>query len=48
MRSPETSSPWRYTIIGVVITILLLLPLYWVLSGSFMTPRELFGVHFSL
>jgi multiple sugar transport system permease protein len=48
MRSPGTSSPWRYTIIGVVITILLLLPLYWVLSGSFMTPRELFGVHFSL
>ena len=48
MRSPGTSSPWRYTIIGVVITIILLLPLYWVLSGSFMTPRELFGVHFSI
>ena len=48
MRSPGTSSPWRYTIIGVVITIVLLLPLYWVLSGSFMTPRELFGVHFSI
>jgi multiple sugar transport system permease protein len=31
-----------------VITILLLLPLYWVLSGSFMTPRELFSVHLSL
>jgi multiple sugar transport system permease protein len=47
MRPLGASSPWRYTIVGVVITILLLLPLYWVLSGSFMTPRELFGVHFS-
>jgi len=48
MRSPGTSSPWRYTIIGVVITVLLLLPLYWVLAGSFMTPRELFGVHLAI
>jgi multiple sugar transport system permease protein len=43
MHSLGTSSRWRYTVIGVVITILLLLPLYWVLAGSFMTQRELFG-----
>jgi len=31
-----------------VITVILLLPLDWVSSGSFMTPRRLFSVHLSL
>jgi multiple sugar transport system permease protein len=48
MRPPAFRSPWLYTVAGVIITVVLLSPLYWVLSGSFMTQRELFSPHFSL
>jgi multiple sugar transport system permease protein len=47
MRFPAFRSPWWYTGFGIVITLILLLPLYWVLMGSFMTQRELFSPHFS-
>jgi len=46
--SPGTSSPWRYTIIGVVITVIFAPSACTGSIGSFMTPRELFGVHLSL
>lgn len=38
----------RLTILAVLLTVFLLLPLYWVLTGSFMNARELFspGLHF--
>jgi multiple sugar transport system permease protein len=39
---------WQMTAAGVCITAILLLPLYWVLLGSFMTPAELFSAKFSL
>jgi multiple sugar transport system permease protein len=48
MRPPALRSPWLYTAAGIVITVVLLSPLYWVLAGSFMTQRELFSPHFSL
>jgi multiple sugar transport system permease protein len=48
MRPPAIRSPWFYTVAGVIITVILLSPLYWVLSGSFMTQRELFSPHFSI
>ena len=48
MRPPAIRSPWLYTVVGVIFTVILLSPLYWVLSGSFMTQRELFSPHFSL
>jgi multiple sugar transport system permease protein len=48
MRPPAFRSPWFYTVAGVIITVVLLSPLYWVLSGSLMTQRELFSPHFSL
>lgn len=48
MRPPAIRSPWSYTVVGVIITVVLLSPLYWVLSGSFKTQRELFSPHFSL
>jgi multiple sugar transport system permease protein len=48
MRPPAFRSPWWYTAAGIVITVVLLLPLYWVVMGSFMTQRELFSPHFSL
>jgi multiple sugar transport system permease protein len=48
MRPPALRSPWWYTVFGIVVTLVLLLPLYWVLMGSFMTQRELFSPHFSL
>jgi len=48
MRPPTFRSPWLYTVVGVIVTVILLSPLYWVLSGSLMTQRELFSPHFSL
>jgi len=48
MRPPAIRSPWLYTVVGVVFTVILLSPLYWVLSGSLMTQRELFSPHFSI
>jgi multiple sugar transport system permease protein len=48
MRPPAIRSPWLYTVVGVIFTVILLSPLYWVLSGSLMTQRELFSPHFSL
>jgi multiple sugar transport system permease protein len=48
MRPPAFRSPWSYTVVGVVITVVLLSPLYWVLAGSFMTQRELFSPHFTI
>jgi multiple sugar transport system permease protein len=48
MRSPAFRSPWSYTVVGVIVTVILLSPLYWVLSGSLMTQRELFSPHFSI
>lgn len=48
MRPPAFRSPWLYTVVGIIITVVLLSPLYWVLMGSFMTQRELFSPHFSL
>src|SRR5260370_26789046 len=48
MRPPAFRSPWLYTVVGAIITVVLLSPLYWVLMGSFMTQRELFSPHFSL
>jgi multiple sugar transport system permease protein len=48
MRPPAFRSPWLYTIVGVIVTVILLSPLYWVLSGSLMTQRELFSPHFSI
>lgn len=41
-------SRWGRTAGGLVITALLLSPLYWVLAGSFMLPRELFSPTFHL
>jgi multiple sugar transport system permease protein len=46
-RPPAFRSPWWYTAFGILITVVLLLPFYWVLMGSFMTQRELFSPHFS-
>src|SRR6201997_4388364 len=48
MRPPTFRSPWLYTVVGVIVTVVLLSPLYWVLSGSLMTQRELFSPHFSI
>ena len=48
MRPPAFRSPWLYTLVGIIITVVLLSPLYWVLSGSLMTQRELFSPHFSI
>ncbi|MBV8486632.1 MAG: carbohydrate ABC transporter permease, partial [Verrucomicrobia bacterium] len=48
MRPPTFRSPWLYTVVGVIVTVILLSPLYWVLSGSLMTQRELFSPHFSI
>ena len=41
-------SRWGRTAGGLLITALLLSPLYWVLAGSFMLPRELFSPTFHL
>jgi multiple sugar transport system permease protein len=48
MRPPALRSPWLYTVVGIFFTVILLSPLYWVLSGSLMTQRELFSPHFSI
>jgi len=48
MRPPTFRSPWLYTVVGAIVTVVLLSPLYWVLSGSLMTQRELFSPHFSI
>jgi multiple sugar transport system permease protein len=48
MRPPTFRSPWLYTVVGVIVTLILLSPLYWVLAGSLMTQRELFSPHFSI
>jgi multiple sugar transport system permease protein len=48
MDSPGTMPRWVITAAGVCITAILLLPLYWVLLGSFMTPAELFSAGLSL
>ncbi|HEX6564420.1 MAG TPA: carbohydrate ABC transporter permease [Chthoniobacterales bacterium] len=48
MRPPTFRSPWVYTVVGVIFTVILLSPLYWVLAGSLMTQRELFSPHFSI
>jgi len=48
MRPPALRSPWLYTVVGVIVTVILLSPLYWVLCGSLMTQRELFSPHFSI
>jgi multiple sugar transport system permease protein len=39
---------WWITAAALIVTAVLLSPLYWVLVGSFMTPAELFGGHMSL
>ena len=41
-------SRWRRTAAGLLITAVLLSPLYWVIAGSFMLPRELFSPTFHL
>jgi len=39
---------WGRTAVGLLITAVLLSPLYWVIAGSFMLPRELFSPNFHL
>jgi multiple sugar transport system permease protein len=39
---------WWITAAALIVTAILLSPLYWVLVGSFMTPAELFGGQMSL
>jgi len=41
-------SRWGRTAAGLLITAVLLSPLYWVIAGSFMLPRELFSPTFHL